>query len=108
MSKQHYQTIALATLACLILLPLGACAPYVVGGVGIAVGGPPPPLHVEVRVAAPGPGYFWVPGYWDWVSANWIWVGGSWRLPPHAHERWVPPRYTQRRGHWTYRPGYWH
>ena len=39
----------------------------------------PPPAPVEVITAAPGPDYYWVPGYWGW-NEGWIWIGGGWGL----------------------------
>lgn len=37
----------------------------------------PPPTPVEVMPAAPGPDYYWYPGYWGW-NGGWIWIGGGW------------------------------
>ena len=37
----------------------------------------PPPLPAEVIPVAPGPDYYWIPGYWGW-NGGWIWIGGSW------------------------------
>ena len=55
----------------------------------------PPPPQQEVIVAAPGPAYIWVPGYWAW-QGRWTWVGGCWRIPPRGHGVWVG-------GHWAHR-----
>jgi hypothetical protein len=38
---------------------------------------PVPPPQVEVVTVAPGPDYYWTPGYWRW-NGSWIWVGGGW------------------------------
>jgi hypothetical protein len=38
---------------------------------------PAPPPQVEVVTVAPGPDYYWTPGYWHW-NGRWMWVGGSW------------------------------
>jgi hypothetical protein len=110
MSKKLNPTIVHTALACLVVALLAACSPYGYSdvGLGIAVGGPPPPFHEEYRAYAPGPGYYWVPGYYDRVGADWLWVAGSWQLPPQHRARWVAPYYTQRHGRWTYRRGYWH
>jgi WXXGXW repeat (2 copies) len=73
---------------------------------GLVVGAPPPPPPPGVVVApvgvAPGPGYVWVPGYWDWVDGRWVWVDGRWVLPPRPHGVWVEPKVEFRlhRGHW--------
>ena len=37
----------------------------------------PPPVPDEVIPVAPGPDYYWTPGYWGW-NGGWIWIGGSW------------------------------
>jgi hypothetical protein len=90
---------------------LAACfgPPYVSGGVGIEVGGPPPGLRADVTIAAPGPEFVWIPGFWDWspASADWVWVPGVWQRRPHARAVWVAPRYERHRGHWRYRRGHW-
>jgi WXXGXW repeat (2 copies) len=74
---------------------------------GIAVGAPPPPPPPPAVVVgpvgiAPGPGYVWVPGYWDWVAGRWVWVDGRWVLPPRPRAVWVEPRMEFRlhRGRW--------
>ena len=73
---------------------------------GIAVGGPPPPPPPAVVVSpvgvAPGPGYVWVPGYWDWVGDQWVWVDGRWILPPRPRAVWIAPalEFRWHRGHW--------
>jgi hypothetical protein len=73
---------------------------------GVAVGtAPPPPPAAAVAGpvgVAPGPGYVWVPGYWDWVGDRWVWVDGRWILPPHGHAVWIDPKIEFRwhKGHW--------
>ncbi len=73
-------------------------------GIALAVGIPPPPLRAEVILASPGPGFVWVPGYWDWAGASYVWVAGAWVRPPFLHARWESPRW---RRHHYYR-GRWH
>jgi hypothetical protein len=73
---------------------------------GYASYGPPPP-RVEYYGVAPGPGYVWVPGYWQWSSNTYVWVPGRWATPPHPRAVWIPGRYVQRRGGYLYRPGHW-
>jgi hypothetical protein len=108
MSKQSLSRILLPLLAVLALTALAGCyGGYYGGGVGIEVGAGPPGFRTEVAVASPGPGYYWVPGYWDWAGAQWTWVGGTWVRPPHAHAVWVAPRYYQRHGRWNYVHGHW-
>ncbi|HTQ78699.1 MAG TPA: hypothetical protein VMM92_01800 [Thermoanaerobaculia bacterium] len=62
-----------------------------------------------MAINSPGPGYAWVPGYWDWVPerADYVWVEGRWAQPPHAHAVWVAPRYERHRGGWFYQRGHW-
>ena len=100
---------ALALLALFALVASGCVAYGYGGGVGLRVGFGLPGFRTEVAVGAPGPGYVWVPGYYDWVPAraDYVWIGGSWVLPPHAHAVWVAPRYEHRRGGWFYRRGHW-
>lgn len=110
MSKPFVSRAFLPLLAVFALTLLAGCyGVYRGGGVGIEVGLPPPALRAEVGIASPGPGYLWVPGYWDWAAAraDWVWVPGTWERPPHARAVWVAPRYHQRRGHWMYEHGHW-
>src|SRR5271166_498292 len=60
---------------------------------------PPAPLPAAY-VAAPGPGYSWVGGYWYPAGARYAWHAGYWARPPYAHGYWVAPRYF---GHRYYR-----
>ena len=67
----------------------------------VAVAGQaPPPPQPEVITVAPGPGYYWVPGYWGWRGGTWIWIGGAWVARPWHGAVWVG-------GHWVpHRHGY--
>jgi len=66
----------------------------------------PPPPPVERIVAAPGPGYVWVPGYYDWHD-RWVWRSGHYERPPHQNAVWVPP-HTERHGDRVeFRVGVW-
>jgi hypothetical protein len=100
---------ALAVVGLLALAASGCVGYGYGGGVGLRVGFGPPGFRTEVAVASPGPGYYWVPGYYDWVPAraNYVWVEGRWALPPHPHAVWVAPRYTRRRGGYLYLHGHW-
>jgi hypothetical protein len=103
--KARLLLLALAVM--MMVGPLSGCLVYGRGG-RIVVGLPPPVFRAEVGIATPGPGYVWVPGYWDWRGAEWGWVGGAWLRPPHPHAIWVAPRYDRYRGgRWAYRRGYW-
>jgi hypothetical protein len=67
---------------------------------------PPPPL-VETVGIAPGPGFFWIGGYYHWYGNRWGWVAGHYERPPHRGAVWVGPRYAARGGHRIYVRGYW-
>jgi len=108
MPRKNLSRILLPVVAVLALTALAGCYyGYYGGGVGVEVGAGPPGFRTEVAIAAPGPGYYWVPGYWDWAGAQWGWVPGTWVRPPHAHAVWVAPRYYQRHGRWNYAHGHW-
>ena len=70
--------------------------------IGVNFGPPPPPPRV-VYVAAPGPGYVWVAGYYYPVRRTWHWRPGYWTRPPYVGAYWVAPRYERR----YYYSGYW-
>jgi uncharacterized membrane protein len=67
--------------------------------------GPPPPQS-ETAVAAPGPGYVWVPGEWQWQE-GWVWVSGYWALPPHSSAVWIEGYWTRGPYGWHRVPGHW-
>jgi hypothetical protein len=73
------------------------------------VGGPPPAVQEEVVVAAPGPDFVWIGGFWDWDVGvrHWEWRPGRWERPPHAEARWVAPHYEMRGGRHYFRRGRW-
>jgi hypothetical protein len=56
---------------------------------------PPPPMAEQIG-PPPGPGWVWVPGYWEGRGDRWYWVSGRYMQPPHPGARWVEPRYMQR------------
>jgi hypothetical protein len=106
MSKTILYRIVGALLLVAALGSSSAClGPYDSAGISVAVG--PPPLRVDARIAAPGPGYLWVDGYWDWGHGDWVWVPGAWARAPHARATWVRPGYHQRHGRWYYSRGHW-
>ena len=67
---------------------------------------PPAPV-VETRVVAPGPGYFWVPGYYAWDGAAYAWTPGRWELPPRSRARWVAAHWQHERRGWFFVAGRW-
>lgn len=60
---------------------------------GIRIGPPPAPRVLRVRPVAPGPGYFWVDGYWYPVGGHYHWHTGYWTRPPYDGAVWVGPHY---------------
>lgn len=71
--------------------------------IGVQVGAPryySGPAVVAYRPPCPGPGYIWVPGYYN-NYGNWF--NGYWATPPYAGAYWVAPRFYQGRSY----PGYW-
>ncbi|HEY4988296.1 MAG TPA: hypothetical protein VII09_00740 [Opitutaceae bacterium] len=62
---------------------------------------------VETVGIAPGPGFFWIGGYYHWSGARWVWYRGHYERPPHAGAAWIRPRYEYRGGHRVYIRGYW-
>ncbi len=67
----------------------------------------PPPQQVEVVPVAPGPDYYWVPGYWYWGGPGWIWVGGRWTVRPWHGAIWVHGGWGRGRGGWHWHGGHW-
>jgi hypothetical protein len=59
----------------------------------VVVQQPPPPPRVEVVTAAPGPDYYWAPGYWSWRGGAWIWIGGCWAPRPYPGAVWIGGRW---------------
>lgn len=73
-------------------------------GVGVRVPyAPPPPPIVAYAPPAPGPGYYWVNGYYVPAGPRYVWRAGYWARPPYVGAYWVGPRYW---GH-RYYHGYW-
>ena len=67
---------------------------YYGNGHGVYAPAPPPmPYYACQRSPMPGPGYYWVDGYWDFLGGRYRWVGGYWMFPPYAGGSWMPPRY---------------
>ncbi|MCX6614196.1 MAG: hypothetical protein NTW74_25570 [Acidobacteria bacterium] len=66
---------------------------------------PPPsiPRYAYNRPPMPGPGFYWVDGYWNFQRRRYVWVNGYWARPPYAGGYWVAPRYNSGR----YFLGFW-
>ena len=74
------------------------------GGIDVGIRiGVPPPARVVVRPVAPGPGYFWVDGYWFPDHGHYRWHDGYWTRPPYEGAHWVGPRHENG----LYFNGYW-
>jgi WXXGXW repeat (2 copies) len=71
--------------------------------VGIA---PPVPI-VEVVPAAPGPGYYWIPGYWIWDGGRYVWRHGYYAIRPGPAAVWVPGHWSHHVRGWYWGPGHW-
>ena len=70
---------------------------------GIRIGPPPAPRVVRVRPAAPGPGFFWIDGYWYADGGRYHWHDGYWTRPPYEGAHWVGPRHENG----MFYAGYW-
>jgi hypothetical protein len=65
------------------------------GDQGVYAPAPPQaPAYAYARPPMPGPGYYWVDGYWNLMGGRYSWVGGYWMRPPYTGGYWVPPRYS--------------
>jgi len=86
----------------------GAALPasaQVYGGVYIQTA-PPAPIYEAVPVA-PGPGYYWVGGFWQWNGYRYAWVPGRYSYRPYAGAAWHAGHWTNGRRGWYWRAGHW-
>src|SRR5215472_2962379 len=67
----------------------------------------PPPPQVEVMPVAPGPNYYWVPGYWTW-NGTWVWVGGRYAVRPWHGAVWVGGHWSHHGRSYVWVGGGWH
>ena len=101
----------LATVAAMaVTCVLGGCVvvpaePYGYAD-GPAVAVAPPASQVEVVGVAPGPGHFWVSGWWAWGGGRYVWRPGYWAAHRPGY-RWVPHVWRQGPGGWQSHPGHW-
>lgn len=65
----------------------------------------PPRLRAE-RAKVPGPGYLWMPGYWNWTGSRHVWVRGAF-LKERPGFEFVQPRWIERNGMWYLEPARW-
>ena len=92
--------------AALTMAAITATAPAF-SQVGIIIGRTPPPVRYERRPPAPGPGYFWIDGYWGVRGGRYYWVPGRWDRPPYAGAYWSHPHYDRYEDGWHYHEGHW-
>jgi hypothetical protein len=59
---------------------------------------PPPALRPE-RQPPPGPGDFWVSGYWSWKDGQYDWNPGK-HIKVPANHHFIQHKWVQRDGHW--------
>ena len=88
------------TLFVLMLLASGCLFGQV--SVGIRIGPPPRPRVIRVP-PSPGPGFYWVDGYWYPVGSRYRWHSGYYTRAPYEGARWVGPRHDGER----FYNGYW-
>lgn len=100
-------TLAVASAAFLggcIVVPAGR--PYAVAGGGEVITTAPPEPQVEVVTVAPGPGYFWIGGYWNWYGGRYVWAPGHWEAHRPGY-RWAPHQWQRDGRGWRASPGHW-
>ncbi|HVY92065.1 MAG TPA: hypothetical protein VHA14_04935 [Bryobacteraceae bacterium] len=68
---------------------------------------PPPPLPEYDQPYAPGPDYYWTPGYWAWGPGGYYWVPGEWVEAPWIGAVWTPPYWAFDNGYYLFHAGYW-
>ena len=91
---------ASAVLAACIVVP--AQPYYGSGPVAVA----PPAPQMEVIAVAPGPGFFWIGGYWNWVGSRHVWTGGHWEAHRPGYH-WTPHQWHRDGSGWRAAPGRW-
>lgn len=66
----------------------------------------PPASQVEIIGAAPGPGYFWIDGFWGWTGNHHAWNCGHWEASRPGYN-WAPHSWQRDGGGWRSAPGQW-
>src|ERR1700733_2218654 len=75
--------------------------------VSVYIRSSPPPLRVEARGSAPGPGYAWEDGYWKPNGRHYQWVSGRWDRPPYQGAQWQHAHYDHQKQGWQLHEGHW-
>jgi hypothetical protein len=97
--------LAAATLSAALSACIVAPAPGYYAGPVVAAA-PPPVQYEPVVGVAPGPGFFWVGGWWAWGGARYVWHPGYWQ-GPRAGYHWVAHGWARGPGGWRETPGHW-
>ncbi|HEY5056302.1 MAG TPA: hypothetical protein VII58_09090 [Acidobacteriaceae bacterium] len=75
---------------------------------GIQLGrNPPPPLRYEARPPMPGPGFYWVDGYWRLDRGRYVWAPGVWQRPPYSGAYYTHGHWDHYPDGWRYHDGHW-
>ena len=80
-------------------------AAQVYGGIYVQTA-PPAPVY-EAVPAAPGPGYYWVAGYWRWNGYRYVWARGHYEVAPYSGAVWHPGHWRQGPNGWYWVAGHW-
>ena len=68
---------------------------------------PPPAMQAEQPPPAPGPGFTWIPGFWNWTGNQYAWTPGRWEQPPQPAQTWQAPAWERDGNRFRFRPGRW-
>ncbi len=94
-------------LLAVVMLAAPAVSPAQVS-VGVSVTFAPPALPIYAQPPIPGPGFFWVPGYWAWdPDYGYYWVPGVWVPAPFPGALWTPGYWAWSDGVFIWNEGYW-
>ncbi len=100
--KRLFTALALSAMVAVGAAPAAA---QVSGNINVRIG-PPAPIVERVPVA-PGPNYYWRPGWWRWNGTAYAWAPGAYVVRPFAGARWVAGHWVHRPRGWVWRPGHW-
>jgi hypothetical protein len=73
----------------------------------VYVSAAPPAAVVEIQGIAPGPEFFWIPGFHRWDGGRHVWVSGHWERRPHATAVWEPGVWRHHSRGWYWIDGRW-
>jgi hypothetical protein len=75
--------------------------------ISVYIGAPPPVIRYERPGPNPGPGFFWVEGFWQPRGHGYRWVPGHWERGPYEGAYWVHPHYDHYQEGWQFHEGHW-